>query len=416
MDFVLAFPQAPVETDLYMSIPAGFSISGGSKDKVLKLRNNLYGQKQAGRVWNLYLTEGLVKLGFTQSALDPCIFWRKVTLIIIYTNDTIVTGPDESEIDKVINDIGSKFEITTKDSVDDFLGVRINRENVDGSVELTQPQLIDAILEDLNLDEKSNPRNLPALASKILHKHETSNDHNKDWHYRSVVGKLNYLEKSTRPELAYAVHQCARFSENPKEEHSKAIKLIGRYLLGSKNKGLIYRPKEVGFECNSDADFAGNYLQEIAEHDPSTARSRSGYIIFYAGCPVLWASRLQTEIALSSTESEYISLSQSLREVLPLMRLVKEIRQAGFEMPGASPNVHCKAFEDNSGALEMAKTHKLRPRTKHLNIKYHHFREAVVNKEISIWKIDTKNQVADIFTKPLGTKLFVKFRMIMMGW
>jgi hypothetical protein len=155
-------------------------------------------------------------------------------------------------------------------------------------------------------------------------------------------------------------------------------------------------PKEVGFECCSDANFAGHYLQEIAENDQSAARSRSGYIIFYAGCPVLWASLLQTEIALSSTESEYILSSQCLQEVLPLMWLVKEIKHAGFEMSGATPNVHCKAFGDNSGALEMAKTHKLRPRTKHLNIKYHQFREAVVNKDISIWKIDIKDQVAEL--------------------
>jgi hypothetical protein len=80
---------------------------------------------------------------------------------------------------------------------------------------------------------------------------------------------------------------------------------------------------------------------------------------------------------MSSTESEYISLSQSLREVLPLMELVKYLSKAGFNLGTTKPQVHCKAFEDNSGALEMARTPKMRPRTKHLNIKFHHFREAV---------------------------------------
>jgi hypothetical protein len=99
-----------------------------------------------------------------------------------------------------------------------------------------------------------------------------------------------------------------------------------------------------------------------------------------------------------------------------MMKLVNELKTAGFDLPGETPKVHCKAFEDNSGALAMANTHKMRPRTKHLNIKYHHFREAVVNKEISIWKVDTKEQVADIFTKPLGEELFIKFRYAIMGW
>jgi hypothetical protein len=97
-----------------------------------------------------------------------------------------------------------------------------------------------------------------------------------------------------------------------------------------------------------------------AEKDSSTARSRSGYLIMHNNCPIIWASRLQTEITMSSMESEYISLSQSLREVLPLMELAKELAEAGFELGTNTPKIHCKAFEDSSGALEMATTPKLR--------------------------------------------------------
>jgi Reverse transcriptase (RNA-dependent DNA polymerase) len=99
LDFVLAFLQAPVETDIFMEIPAGFKVKGNN-DNVLPLINNLYGQKQAGRVWNLYLSEGLIEMGFTQSKNDPCIFWRGSSLIVIYTDDTIVTGPDPVELNQ----------------------------------------------------------------------------------------------------------------------------------------------------------------------------------------------------------------------------------------------------------------------------------------------------------------------------
>jgi hypothetical protein len=147
--------------------------------------------------------------------------------------------------------------------------------------------------------------------------------------------------------------------------------------MATAENGIICTPKHESFQCYCDADFSGNWNPNIAEYDNTTARSRSGYFIMYAGCPIVWASRLQTEIALSSTESEYVSLSQSLREVLPLMKLVDELVGAGFDLANETPRVHCKVFEDNSGALEMAQTHKMRPRTKHMNIKYHHFREAV---------------------------------------
>jgi Reverse transcriptase (RNA-dependent DNA polymerase) len=416
LDFVLAFPQAPVETDIYMDIPKGFEYKGNKDDHVLKLVNNLYGQKQAGRVWNLYLTEGLIKLGFKQSKNDPCIYWRDDVIIIIYTDDTIVTGPNEANIDKAISDIGSIFEITHQPKVDDFLGVKVTRNETTNEVTLTQPHLIKSILDDLGLKSNSNIRAIPALSSKLLSKHNNSSPHSEGWHYRSVIGKLNYLEKSSRPDIAFAVHQCARFSENPKEEHTQAVKLIGRYLMGTSDKGIICSPKPESFNCYCDADFSGTWDASIAETDGSTARSRSGYLIMYAGCPLIWASRLQTEIALSTTESEYISLSQALREVLPLMRLVKELHEAKFKMHIEPPQIHCKVFEDNSGALAMAQVPKLRPRTKHINLKYHHFREAVANKEVSIHAIDTKDQVADIFTKPLPQDLFVKFRTIMMGW
>ena len=187
-------------------------------------------------------------------------------------------------------------------------------------------------------------------------------------------------------------------------------------MLGTSDKGIVCRPNGDSFHDYVDADFAGNWNKEIAESDRSTARSRSGYLITYAGCPIVWASRLQTEIAFSSTESEYCALSQSLREVLPLMNLVLELKNAGFDMNTAVPKIHCKVFEDNSGALEMARTPKMRPRTKHINIKYHHFREAVENGKVSIHDIDTKDQLADIFTKPLAEELFTKFRRGIMGW
>jgi hypothetical protein len=413
---VLAFPQAPVETDLYMQIPAGFKLTSGRTDRVLKLQNNLYGQKQAGRVWNLFLTEGLQQIKFKQSENDPCIFWRGSVLIVIYTDDTIVTGPNETDIDKAITDIGKRFEITTSETVDSFLGVKIIRSQDGDKISFSQPQLIDSIIDDLNLDGQSNERSLPALTTKIMQPFEGNPLHSEDWHYRSLIGKLNYLEKATRPDIAYAVHQCARFSESPKEDHTKAVKLVGRYLLGTRYRGIEMTPTDKSFEVYADADFSGNWDSSIAEFEPATARSRSGFVIMYAGCPIAWASRLQTEIALSSTKSEYISLSQSLREVIPLMRLVNELNAAGFEIPGERPMIQCKAFEDNTGALEMAKTHKMRPRTKHLNIKYHHFREAVQKGEISIMQIDTLEQIADIFTKPLGLQLFLKFRKMMLGW
>jgi hypothetical protein len=136
----------------------------------------------------------------------------------------------------------------------------------------------------------------------------------------------------------------------------------------------------------------------------------------YAGCPVTWKSQMQTEIALSSTESEYTRLSYALRDAIQTMELLKEMKQLGFPVQSTTPAVHCKVFEDNSGALEIATTHKYRPRTKHLNVKLHHFRDYITRKEISVHPIGTSDQLADYLTKPVNQMILEKLRYSVMGW
>jgi len=152
----------------------------------------------------------------------------------------------------------------------------------------------------------------PALTTRILQPDTNGRPFNQPWDYRSIIGKLNFLEKSTRPDIAYAVHQCARFAASPKASHGEALKRIGRYLIGTRNLGLTYHPSAHSFNCWADADFVGTWEKSIAMEDITTARSRSGYLLTYAACPLLWASKLQTEIALSTTEAECISLSTAL--------------------------------------------------------------------------------------------------------
>ena len=126
---------------------------------------------------------------------------------------------------------------------------------------------------------------------------------------------------------------------------------------------------------------------------------------------------MQTEIALSTTESEYISLSSALRETIPMMRLIREFKDKfNGENIVSTPTIRCTLFEDNSGALELASTPKMRPRTRHINIKYHHFREYVRRKIIMIQSVRTNEQLADIFTKPLPPDLFAKFRDQILAW
>ena len=143
--------------------------------------------------------------------------------------------------------------------------------------------------------------------------------------------------------------------------------------------------------------------------------TRTGYVIFFANCPIIWASKLQTEIALSITEAEYIALSQSLRDAIPLVGLLREVRDA---IPAGSeaPVVHCTIHEDNKGCIDLVETPRMRPRTKHIALKYHHFRRHVQEKTISIVYVESGRQIADILTKPLGDGQFCYLRGLLTGW
>ena len=117
----------------------------------------------------------------------------------------------------------------------------------------------------------------------------------------------------------------AKYSSNPREEHGEAIIYIVCYLKKTRHLGLKFKPDESkGFVCYCDADFAGNWNKDFAQRDPSTAKSRSGWVIFYARCPIIWASKLQSQVALSTTEAEYIAMSMALRDVIPIMELMNE--------------------------------------------------------------------------------------------
>ena len=189
IDFVQAFAQAPIEKTLFMKIPAGVDLECGSdpKDNALQLHRNLYGQKQACRVWHKFLVTKLVELGFRQSK----------TLYVLYTDASLLAGPDPVEIDQIIREIEqkAKLAITVEGDLADFLGVSIDRRD-EGTIHLSQPHLIDQILKDLRLDrEDVKPCSTPAASSKLLTRHSDSKPFDGSFNYRSVIGKLTYWNK-----------------------------------------------------------------------------------------------------------------------------------------------------------------------------------------------------------------------------
>jgi len=464
IDFVLAFPQAELDVPVYMELPLGMEVPnsiGDRKQYVLRLRKSLYGLKQASANWYDMLKTGLELRGFKESIADPCVFvkssgingngntttlnepstnqtapvtpssestqngyisrfirYSNDVLVLVYVDDCIILSRDRNSIDLFIKSLEhgpEKFDFTDEGSMDKYLGVDIERLPDDKGFTMAQPYLIERILEAAQIDTRmTNSRSTPVVGP-LLSRDSDGPERQYDWNYRTLTGMLGYLQQTTRPDISMATHQCARFNAYPKLCHEKAIKRICRYLLGTKDKGIIFRPDPTkGLECHVDADFAGGWSSGDTTN-PESVLSRTGFIISYAGCPIFWKSKLQSEISLSTTEAEYIALSMSMREVLPFLNLMKEISDF-LPVSTSPPKLICTAWEDNRSCIKVAESPKFTPRTKHIALKYHHFRQFVHNKTIVINPIDTKEQIADILTKPVEEKQFEYLRRKFMGW
>jgi hypothetical protein len=232
---------------------------------------------------------------------------------------------------------------------------------------------------------------------------------------------LLYLSGHTRPDIAYAVSQCARYTHSPKRSHERALERIGLYLKATADKGMILNPTSddsMKVDCYVDADFASLWGVEDKQ-DPSCVKSRTGYVIFINDCPVCWSSKLQGDIATSTMESEYNALSMAMREVIPLLRLTKEIcNGVGMVDPSNTKFFKTVVHEDNNGALRLATMEpgRMTPRSKHYGIKYHWFRSQLKPNDIEIVKVDTKLQRADMLTKSLRAEMFKVNRKFTCGW
>lgn len=256
-------------------------------------------------------------------------------------------------------------------------------------IKISQIEYIKRILKQNDM-ENSKPVKIP-----IQQVEQTKTTRrNKNYPYREIIGSLLYLSTKTRPDIAYGVNFCSRYVEEPSQERITDIKHILKYLNGNKEHGIEYKNnKEKNLlKAYCDADFAG---------DPETRRSTTGYVILYAGGAISWCSRKQSVIALSSTEAEYIAAAECCKELLYLKTLFEEL--LNYE-------IKIELNVDNQSAIALIKNGILNKRSKHIDVKFRFIHELVRENIIKIKYCPTNEQLADIFTKPLNTVKFVKFK------
>ena len=416
IDYTAAFIHAPIDCLVYVECPRGFEVPG----MVWELKKSLYGLAQSPRNFFLHTKDQLEnKLGFVQSEADPCLFISKDVICLIYVDDALLFYKDQSAVTNLTDKMTEQqIEFREEEDVAGFLGVNITRKD-DGTIHLTQQGLAERIVSALHLDDPNiKPVDTPATGYLAID--EAGDMPHESFNYASVVGQLNYLSGHSRCDITMATSQVARYLHKTKRSHELALIRIGRYLKGTLDKGLILKPNDSGnlnIDLYVDAAFACGWGSELGTN-PDSVKSRTGYIIEIANCPVMWVSKLQTSIATSTMESEYTALSMALRAFIPLQAIVqsviKGLQYAKSEVVTFKATVH----EDNQGALILATLEPGRHtvRSKFYALKLHWFRSWTAPKNINIVFVSTDKQKADFLTKALSSGPYQQNRRLSMGW
>jgi len=397
MDVKSAFLNGFLNEEVYVSQPPGF-INKEKPNHVFKLTKALYGLKQAPRAWYDRLSTFLIENGFSRGKIDTTLFRKThnsdLLIVQVYVDDIIFGATKIKMCEDFSNLMQSEFEMSMMGELGFFLGLQIKQHP--NGIFINQEKYVKDILKKYKMNE-AKIMVTPMHPSSSLDKDENGKSISEK-EYRGMIGSLLYLTAS-RPDIVFAVGLCARFQTCAKESHLTAVKRIFRYLVGTTDLGLWYR-KDSSFDLVAycDADYAGDKIER---------KSTSGTCQFLGQALIGWSCRKQNTIALSTTEAEYVSAASCCSQVLWIKNQMEDYSLRYTNVP-----IMC----DNTSAINLSKNPIQHSRSKHIEIKHHFIRDHVQKKDIVLSFVDTENQLADIFTKPLVEDRFnfIKEKLLIM--
>lgn len=410
IDVKTAFLYDDLEGEVYMRMPP--ELGGG----VVRLLKTLYGLKQAARAFHKKLREEMEKLGAVASQHDPCLFYfgtgRSRVYVLVHVDDCLIVGISE-ESEKAKAAISSKFDIKDMGEAKYFLAQEIER-NSEG-ISVHQKAYAERVLSSFGMENcaaKATPMEVCHRLTKDSGIIPKDDDPSKRT-YAEIVGSLMFLAVNTRPDLSYAVGVLSRFMSKPTDVHFTAAKRVLRYLKGKSEKGLFFPSvkqqknlkvqifnetdfremgvtRGVSMKLFADADFAGDHERR---------RSTSGMLVTVNGTAVSWGAKLQTVVATSTAEAEYIAAAMAVKEALWFRKLMNEMYGYSEKMM-----LYC----DNQSAIHLMTEHTAGTsgKTKHIDVQYHFVQNRFQRGDIDVKYISTEEQKADIFTKAMPGPAF----------
>ena len=434
MDVVTAFLAGKLTETVYLKVPDVLRTIFGDYVQVLK---SLYGLKQAARVWFKLLQSFLESIGFTSVPTDESIMINHKTgvhlVIGIYVDDLLITGENDDEIEKVIEQLKKRFEMKDLGKAHIVLGMRILREG--RKLTIDQSRYAAEIVAEFYYEDGlifSTP--MDPHAATIL---ET--DPGKELMeaqlntFLRLLGKLNWL-CHTRPDVVFSVHKIQQYCARACANHLKALLRVVGYIAGTLSWGLVYgvereqvtgiddihyytvdhnieayagtsKSDELRIQAYSDTDYAT---------DPLDRKSITGMAIMMNGGVVAFGSSKQKGVSKSTPEAEYIGMSDVARRALwaRTFTWLVQGKEVIWDEKGDShstPPVPL-LYGDNKAAVVLTQGLRSTSKIRHIATSYHHILDEVKHGSLKTYWVPGKDMLADGFTKPLTRILFEKNR------
>ncbi|KAG8926805.1 hypothetical protein FRC01_008347 [Tulasnella sp. 417] len=401
LDFKSAFLNGDLKEEVYMKPPQGFQRDDG---KVWKLKKSLYGLRQSPKCWHDKLTTSFTEFQLVRSTADFSVYvgchGKDTTILVTHVDDMAITGSNTRKKNEVKEYIKENYDVEDMGKLKYYLGINWDYDLANRVIHASQKKFMLEILERFSMLE-SYPSDIPVIANHqftIEDSPEKDSDDQRQMAkvpYLEAIGSLMYLMLGTRPDLAYAIGKLSRFGTNPGPKHWKAVKRVLRYVKGTLNYGITLggSPASPILTGYSDASF---------QDCPDTSQSTSGYVFYFGDAPISWSSKRQGIVTNSTMEAEYLGLSNAARHTIWLRELMEDLG-----CPQTEPTM---LFGDNNASLILAEDVSDHSRAKHVKRVYHYVRERIQQeKDITVKYCPGNQNIADIFTKPLGNELFFKF-------
>jgi hypothetical protein len=389
----------------------------------------LYGLKQSSYEWHKLLSSTLATLGLARCEADHAVFigrWSTpphisislpssgaplFLIIPVHVDDGLAVTNSLPLYEWFVSQISQSIEIVCLGPVINtrYLGQRLIRDRPNKTIQLSQSDLILALLEDWGLHDcktsntplQYNPSTPPPCSPNACN---DIPDDKLTISYQRLVGSLTYLAICTRPDIAYAAMALGQFNATPTRAHLVCAKGVLRYLAGTVNLCLQFTSPLYDRQSNvslpsftrglSDADWAS---------DEKDRKSISGYCFYFLDSLVSWSSRKQRTVSTSSTESEYYALTNTIKEAISIALFLSATQ---LPLPKPFP-IYC----DNQSTCAIANTNAISSRTKHIDVRHHFIRQHINDGSFSTIWISTNDMTApDILTKPLLATLFLHHR------